>query len=76
MLHTQTTNNDSVCIPNVEKESYNRGVEERERERERERDNERQRGRGALKINAYQFRITRSRHILFTYDTHSKMHKR
>ena len=63
LLHTPTTNNDSVCIPNIEKESYNREGWKGERERE----NERQRGRGGtLKINAYQFRIIRSRHILFT----------
>ena len=74
MLHTQTTNNDSVCIPNVEKESYNREGWKGERERERTRDREGEGG--TLKINAYQFRIIRSRHILFTYDTHSKMHKR
>ena len=36
-----------------------------ERERERER-RETERERGALKINAYQFRIIRSWHILFT----------
>ena len=41
MLHTQTTNNESVCIPNVEKVSCNReGWKERERERERTRDRE------------------------------------
>ena len=40
MLHTQTTNNDSVCIPNVEKENDSREGWEREREREREREGE------------------------------------
>ena len=31
-MHTQTTNNDSVCIPNVEKENYSREGWEREGE--------------------------------------------